>query len=655
MQTTKFQEKLEAARRAKAAQEPEQEHPDADLIPEAPVYKGGDSQLDALLADVDIVSAYKRWCNKSPVPATRRTEGLKVSCPNPAHPDNDPSAWLNTEKQLWNCGGCEIGGDKYDIAAWRHGHSVPGYKKTSFRLLKEQMAADLGYTKTQSAGTTYYEKDAGQVGTQSGTLMTNTDMPDTSPGVLSEVNQHNYSETTQTGVTDPGNYTVPDEADTNGSLPSDSLAVVLPMPEQEPPEDVYLFPKLDWRLIVPENTFLGQWMAATTQDDVPEEYHFWNGLIAISFALGRDVTLFDRIPVLGNLFVCIVGNSGDGKSQSRHHLTELLAKALPYKHSDWTSKGVRKIVTPGSAEVLIYHFSKPVLDPTDNKTVAYHAPVRGLIDFNELSALSSRASRMGNLLKPVLIEFYDNAKVISTSSMTHGSKEAHDAFACVTTTTQPRAFRDLMRQSDIDSGFLNRWLFVGGKEKRRTAIGGVMIDTDSLVPPLKDIWTWAGKGRQLSWEPDAAAAFEDFYHRIILPGKKEDETGLLVRIDLTLKKLALLLTANSKLDAVPLWVIEKLVPLYNYLLGCYGISSAAINNTLHQEIRGKILELAQLYTKKDGRGVSMAEVRRALHRRNYPMEQMLKVLKFMTELGELERIEQAGKVGRPTVRYRSVD
>jgi hypothetical protein len=654
MPPTKFQEKLEAARAAKAAQEPQTETADLDLIPEAPIYKGGDSQLDVVLADVDIVQAYQRWCNKSPVPNVRKTEGLKVSCPNPAHPDKDPSAWLNTDKGLWNCGVCEMGGDKYDIAAWRHNHSVPGYKRTTFRRLKEEMAADLGYIKTQSSGTVFYEKNGTHTDTESAADEIESDMSDSS---FSNRNLPNNSGSATVGTNPPteDNHSELSHNIQSDLDESDSLAVVLPLPEQEEPEEVYLFPKLDWRKIVAPNTFLDEWMAATTQDDVPEEYHFWNGLMAVSFALGRDVTLFDRIPVLSNLFICLLGRSGDGKSQSRYHLKELLGKALPYKHNDWTNKGVRNVTTPGSAEVLIYHFSKPIFDPADNRTVVGHAPVRGLVDFNELSALSARTNRQGSALKPVLIEFYDNAKIIGTSSMTHGTKEAHNPFACITTTTQPRAFRELMRQSDIDSGFLNRWLFVGGKEKRRTAIGGVMVDVDALVPALREIWTWAGKGRQLTWELDAAEAFEEFYHKIVLPGKKEDETGLLVRIDLTLKKLALLLTANSKLDAVPLWVVEKLVPLYNYLLGCYGISSAAINNTLHQEIRGKILELAQRYTKKDGRGVSIAEVRRALHRRNYPMEQMIKVLKFMTELGELEKVELVGKVGRPTVRYRSVD
>jgi hypothetical protein len=156
----------------------------------------------------------------------------------------------------------------------------------------------------------------------------------------------------------------------------------------------------------------------------PEEYHFWNGLLAVGLALGRDATLWDRRPIFGNLFVCLLGNTGDGKSRSFESLKDLLVKALPHRWDDPNSKGIRVVQSPASAEVLIHNFSKPVLDPTNPKVVSYYAPVRGLIDFNELSGLVGRTNRQGNVLKPTLMEFYDASGVISTSSMTTGTKEA---------------------------------------------------------------------------------------------------------------------------------------------------------------------------------------------------------------------------------------
>jgi hypothetical protein len=87
----------------------------------------------------------------------------------------------------------------------------------------------------------------------------------------------------------------------------------------------------------------------------------------------------------------------------------------------------------------------------------------------------------------------------------------------------------------------------------------------------------------------AAADFEEFYHEIVYPTKRKDTSGLLVRIDLTLKKLALLLTVNNEEGEVSEATVKALVPLFNYLVACYGVSSDAISNNLHAEVRQVIL------------------------------------------------------------------
>ena len=502
------------------------------------------------------------------------------------------------------------------------------------------MAADLGYSKHTSGGASSYVKTE-----------TVSSLP---KSTAKAADDHAVVDHGPVGPVSSDKPDLPVFSAPEAEEPA--LAAVTPIRGDTGVEDLYPFPPIHWKEIVPPGTFLWHWMDITTADDVPEEYHFWNGLVAVAMALGRDVTLYDRIPVFGNLFVCTVGHSGDGKSQSRSHLTALLARTLPYKHSDPSSRGVRKINTPGSAEALIHQFSKPIFDPSDPKKIAYFAPVRGIVDFNELAAFAGRAGRAGSVLKPVLMEFYDNARHISTVSMTHGSKEAADSFASVTTTTQPRAFRDLMRKSDIDSGFLNRWILVGGVPKERVAIGGVKCDTRPCDEYLNKIAAWAGKPRELTWEPDAQAAFEDFYKKILYPQKMADETGLLVRIDLTLKKIALLLTANSRLDSVPLWVVEKLVPLYKYLIECYGLSSAAIGSTLHSEIADEILKhIVRISATNGGKGASVRELSQRMHRKNFPREHVVKVLKFMTDLGELAQETYQGKRGPATVRYKNVD
>jgi AAA domain len=103
-------------------------------------YRSADA-IDQFLDGVDILDAYRRWCGKSePDPGGRR-EGIMISCPNPAHPDHDPSAWINLDQQVYFCACCGDGGDKFTIASYHFGLDT----KTRFPELKRQMAKACGY------------------------------------------------------------------------------------------------------------------------------------------------------------------------------------------------------------------------------------------------------------------------------------------------------------------------------------------------------------------------------------------------------------------------------------------------------------------------------------------------------------------------------
>lgn len=601
---------------------------DADLIPEEQYERSDeDKQMDAAIESIDILDAYNRWCGKEVDKKTiNRTEGVMVSCPTPDHRDSNPSAWINRDKQTWFCGGCQIGGDKYDIAAFHFGYPVPGYKDGArFHELRREMADSMGFTFTKL----------------------------------------------------PGGVTVvsgPSEDDSDGTVaPSSpaSLKVVAPEPDSTPEEvddsnvyemfeddDNILLPSLDWRPIVPEDTFLHAYMKATSLDDVPEEYHFFNGLLALGFALGRDVRLYDLIPVHGNLFVCTLGHSGSGKSKARYHLDRLLAQALPHDWSDPNSKGVRKVSAPGSAEVLIHNFQKPVPDPATPKTIAYYAPVRGIIDFNELSALVARTGRAGNAIIPALMQFYDMEQLISTSSMTTGAKEAHQPFASALTTTQPRALKGLLTKQDASSGFLNRWLFVTGKDKKKFAIGGVSIDITPAVEPLQEILAWASTfsyDEMIQWSPEAAEKFTVFFHSQIDPDKKRSQNDLITRIDLLMKKLILLFTANRKLKVVPVEAVDDAIACYPYLIESYGVPAEQLGSTLTSEVTDAIMSVARKQFEKDGKGVTLRQIAKTLWRRKYPNDLILKSCDALVKLGYLQvEPPKAGQIGRPTVRYKYV-
>lgn len=610
---SKFQQKLKEREAQKAAEAAAAKQPefDADLVPEDEFKRSEeDINFDNIVDGIDIIDAYRRWCGKmEPEVKGNQRESIKISCPKPDHRDSNPSAWINLDKQVWFCGTCQEGGDAHTIAAFHFGYGDDYQAKGKFHELRVKMAEDFGYKVTRLPG------GATEV---------------IAPTVVEEEPRSEVVESEDAEIVD-----LYDDSDINVILPG-----------------------FDWRPIVPANTFLDSYMKATTVDDVPEEYHFFHAMLAIGFALGRDVRLADLIPVYANLFICTLGRSGAGKSKARYHLDQLLNKALPHDWTDPASKGIRKISSPGSAEVLIHNFQKPVTDPSDPKKILYYAPVRGMIDFNEFSSLIGRAGRQGSVLAPTLMQFYDMENEVSTSSMTTGAKVATEPFASLLTTTQPKALRNLFSRSDDVSGFLNRYLFVPGTEKKRFAIGGVRVDIDPAVDPLEKILGWAGSFRSddfVEWSPEAAQIFTAFFHDRIEPDKKVSEHDLITRIDLLMKKLILLFSANMHDKIVQPYAVEAAIYLYQYIWDSYQIPAGQLGNSMTNEVSEAVLHQARLAHAR-GVGVSLPELAKRLKRRGYPNKMLLDTVDQLTKLGLL-KIEQtrSGSVGRPTTRYHYVD
>lgn len=612
---SKFQQRLAERREREEAERKAKEEAASsfasDLIPED-VYEHSEAEdeLDRILDGIDIIDAYRRWCGKMvPVVKASQREGVKISCPIPGHTDSDPSAWINLDKQTWYCGGCQTGGDKYDIAAYWTGFPVPGYKDgADFHRLRERMAVDFGFTLQKLPG--------GEI-----------------------------------QITAP--IIEPEEPRPE---PPSAEIINLREADAEEPADV---PTLDWRPLVQKDTFLDEYMKATVIDDVPEEYHFFHALAALGMAVGRDVCLYDSVPVYGNLFFCTLGRSGSGKSKAKRHLDKLLDAAMPYDRTFLPSRGVKRVNAPGSAENLIHQFMEPVEDPSNPKNILYYAPVKGLIDFNELSSLTGRSNRMGSVMKPTLMQFYDMDGIIQTSSMTHGSKEAHQPFATAITTTQPKALRDLITQTDDSSGFLNRWLFIPGKEKVKFSIGGALVDMTPAVQPLLDIQGWGSgfkSNEMILWSEEAYKAFHEFFHSTLQPDRRDSDNDLLVRIDLTMKKLVLLFAVNRKEKTASEQSVLDAIWCYRYLRDSYGIPSAQIGNTINNEISEAVMYVVKtVHDKQNGKGITLREIQRRLARRKYDKKRLLDVIDTLVKLDMIEiETAKAGQVGRPTKRYKYV-
>jgi hypothetical protein len=587
-----------------------------------------EQEVDAVIERVGIVEAYNRWAQKGHVDPKGRTEGIKVRCPNPAHPDHDPSAWLNTTKEVWVCGGCGMeGGDKFDIAAWGLGFPVPGYKDgKKFPELRRAMAASMGYTVRKRGKTETATKEPEAA---------NEPEPADAPSPPS--NKTN-------APTEPE----PEQDKRSNVVPLRPTSAATFSPDVTK-ADVKFF-QIPWQRIVPEGTFMWDWMVATSQDDLPEEYHFWTGLTAVGLALGNDVGLSDYNPVHGNLFTTVIGRTASGKSRALSHLSRLVESAFPYEY-DPVNTGVKHIRGAGSGEVLIDSFSEV---HEDDGGAPFTVPVRGLIEFNELAALVGKArSGSSSILKPVLMDFYDHSPVVSAVSRTAGNMRAVDPFGSCITTTQPRAVRDLVSNADMDSGFLNRWVFVYGVEKTRVAYNLEPIDLSKPIQSAKGLKGWAAMRRgtsQMVLTGDALELWEKFFHEKIIPlydpsDESEEDNPMYGRLALLFKKLILLFAANSREANPSVESVQRALSLWTYILYSYSKVSGSIANTPETELENSIIAMLQGYHEEGRAGASTKEIVDK-HKSRFSREDIKQVLQRLETLMLIEEVTLPRKGSR---------
>lgn len=588
-----------------------------------------DIQLDHIINSITFPAAYNKWIGKS-VAVQKKKDGNMISCPFPDHPDKNPSAWFD-EDGKFNCGTCERGGDKYDLAAIHFGYPIPGYKEGAlFHKLRQQMAESFGWTfKNVPGGQLIYKDEA------------------TTPPPV----QQPPAQSSEAIKPPPPDATVQEE-------PEDSDNVSHMWADEEGPAELIVYPSIKWRNLVPEDTFLYEYMEACTNDDSPEEYHFWHGLLALGHAVGRKVILDDFRPVYGNLLVCLLGQTGTGKSRSRHWLDHVLREACPYHEDGTQTTGVKLIPVPSSGEYLVHQFSYEGKDPANGKASLGFQPVNGVVDFDEMSSLLSRANRQGSVIKPTIMALADANNEVKIGGLQRGDFIAREPFCSIMASTQPKAIRTLLSRTDTGSGFLNRWVFAGGKPKQTEVLGGshssMSIDLTRAIEELRKVRGWGGYEKSITLSTNAYNEFVRYYRTFLEPTKTKDDTDLLKRIDLLSKKLMLLLTINKRKTEVDIQTVQAVEALMEYVIECFGILNENIGITVMQDVINEIMRHIARHQNKTGRGASPRDIARYTHRKNYTLEQIKRALDTMLALDLIELDKKAAGPGRPTARYRMV-
>lgn len=629
-----------------------------------------DLELDRILDAVGVIEAYNRWCGKmTPSVNDRRTEGIKISCPIPGHRDNVPSAWANTEKNTWYCGPCAQGGDGYDIAAFHHGFPVPGYKEGAmFHKLRRAMGEDLGYSFKEKIGGGY---DLVPPVVISAPVTPPPILPlqPTPPSPASSIPVASHQLGTPP-VVGQGHLSLVSQIPLAGPVPAPeevgqpSLDAIADVISIDPEVDAYdpeldsdaAIPTFDWRgaLAGYEDTFLHQWCLATSLDYSPEEYHLFSGLLLLGLAAGRDVVMGGDRPVMANLPICYLGKTGSGKSTAQNYVTKAIGYAMPENNLGIIVEGTRIVGEVASGEALIGEFGSQV------KGMPNGVPIKGYVEFSELSGLLAKSSIAGSTLKTKIMDFIDGKHVIANTSQTHGRKVAENAFAAFSTSSQPRALRKLLDTQDQASGYLNRWLYVSGPTKPRDDyFGGATISLQQALNTLSGIAIASQKKNPtdpsvvLDVTADARGAFADFFRPIDAMIKQSDN-DMIARLEIHYKKLMLCHAVNRRAGWIDERDVEFVERIHPYILANFKLVGAQLGRKEGQENIDRLLNYIRRKEKELGRGPTRSQINTAMRAKMSTKE----VNEAIKELERADYIEPfkilTGKRGKPPTGYQSV-
>jgi hypothetical protein len=584
----------------------------AEFVPDIEIDSPGLSRaeiaLDEFMKLIPITEAYQRWGGQSAVSPGKKE--VKVRCPNPQHTDKDPSFVMNTEKNVFNCFKCG-GGDIYDIAAWHKGFPVPGYKDQAyFRDLKDSIAADYGMQIDRSLGgsETLYKAEV-------------------SP---------------ETPVQEK-----PSQSGTNVLYTPEGAGHAEENADLDPPRH---HESIDWRHILPQNTFMRTYMEAVATDTCPEEYHFWLGLLGLGMAVGRNVTLKERSPVKPNLYVCLTGPSGTGKSRAKSNMLKLLRDNIPYKKDDYIATGARILADASSGEIVVRMLQHDMLD-ANGKPTGQYSPVRILLETEELADIITKSGRQGNSLKGVMSRLYDGHETIESNSMAN-ALTAIMPFGSAITTTQNKSIRDLFSKKDDNSGFLNRWIFATGVPKNQLHIDRTTLDLTRAGGLIRLIHNDAENSYSIDWEQLADEMWKDAFDKEIVPRKNSVDTSILERLDLTMKKIFLLLAINKRDKLITVETVKEGMLIFPYLLESYGIVEQQIAATEIGDDQDFVLRTIERLNKQ-GKSVTANAVYKAAKHRIPDVGTVKKILQNFVEMHMIQDFKKpAGPSGgRPTTVY----
>jgi hypothetical protein len=291
-------------------------------------------------------------------------------------------------------------------------------------------------------------------------------------------------------------------------------------------------------------SFLRNYMDFTSGSEVPDNYHFWSGIFALSAIVNRQVSLsMGQYTLYPNLYVVLLGPPGNGKSLAMDTAQNLVEDigGINFSGDAQTKESLVRYLRDVCAKSIDVAGKPQVITP-----IAMFA--------TELSHLLGPNS--GHMID-FLTTIYTKDKQYVTRTKNKGDDIIERPFVGLIACTTQDWITTYLKSDIIGGGFTRRVIFVNepvgesvdDKSKRRP----FLTVSPEQVKARNNVLTYANVLKSatgvFTWHPDAKATYEHWYLTRDIP-KDPDVQGYFKTKPNQVLKVAMLISLSESPDLV---------------------------------------------------------------------------------------------------------
>jgi hypothetical protein len=296
------------------------------------------------------------------------------------------------------------------------------------------------------------------------------------------------------------------------------------------------------------NNIIADYLLYNKGNECPEKYHVWGILSVIASVVGKRTKLLlsaehdaeSYIEVSPNLYCCLVGPQGDGKTTAMRIAKQTLSAVAPQLPMASSVMSREQIVKFLSAEEQLRSYK------THDGIIEEVRPFSMFInEFNNFISFNPVG------MVQFLTDIYDE-KVFDSSTIARGVESIVNPCVNVLACVVPEWLRSELKSSVISGGFCRRMIFVYNTAER-PLIPFPTIDQESkdargrVLVRLHDLYK--AELRPFRWGPGA----REFYAKWYMQPRKSDDpimSGYLRSKHIQLLKVAMLVSLSQSNDCV---------------------------------------------------------------------------------------------------------